>query len=349
MARIAAAELLARVEKGRAIPAVLLLGDEAFLRDSCRTLLIEKYVPEAARAWALSRFSAGRGEGQAALDQAQTMPMLSPQQVVFLEEAEAIEKLGDAKRDDFVKALEAYLEDPAPFTTLVIEAESLDQRMKFAKLLAERTLVVAVSLGEKEQERRMAAMAQAGAVASELGVALEAGVAEDLAEWVAEDLQLLKTEMEKLATYAGERRRIRREDVAALVVSHKKNTVWQLADMLAAGKRKTALEFLERLLRDGEEPVALVGAMAWMYRKLIEAQEIKGAVNGWQAARQLSMRPETAELALQSARRMSREQLLSGLRALQECDDGLKGGVREPRALLDFLITRLTRRSASAA
>lgn len=86
-----------------------------------------------------------------------------------------------------------------------------------------------------------------------------------------------------------------------------------------------------------------------MYRKLIEAQEIKGAVNGWQAARQLGMRPETAELALQSARRMSREQLLSGLRALQECDDGLKGGVREPRALLDFLITRLTRRNVSAA
>lgn len=92
MARIAAAELLARMEKGQAIPAVLLLGDEAFLRDSCRTLLIEKYVPEAARAWALSRFSAARGEGQAALDQAQTMPMLSPQQVVFLEEAEAIEE-----------------------------------------------------------------------------------------------------------------------------------------------------------------------------------------------------------------------------------------------------------------
>ncbi|MBZ5700533.1 MAG: DNA polymerase III subunit delta [Acidobacteriia bacterium] len=349
MARIAAAELLARVEKGRAIPAVLLLGDEAFLRDSCRKLLIEKYVPEAARAWALSRFSAARGEGPAALDQAQTMPMLSPQQVVFLEEAEAVEKLGEAKREDFVKALEAYLENPAPFTTLVLEAEVLDQRMKFAKLLAEKALVVAVSLGEKELERRAAAVAQAGALASELGVVLEAGAAEDLAEWVAEDLQLLKTEMEKLATYAGERRRIRREDVAALVVSQKKNTVWQLAEMLAAGKRKTALEFLERLLRDGDEPVALVGAMAWMYRKLIEAQEIKGAVNGWQAARQLGMRPEMAEVALQSARRMSREQLLSGLRALQECDDGLKGGVREPRALLDFLIARLTGQSASAA
>ncbi len=349
MARIAVGELLGRLAKGKAIPAVLLLGDEPFLRDSCRKLLIEKFVPEAARVWALSRYSAARGEAEAALGQAQTLPMLCPQQVVFLEEAEAIEKLGDERRDEFVESLEAYLDNPAPFTTLVFEAGTLDQRMRFAKLLAEKALVVTVSLGEDEKQRRSAAVAQAAAMAGEMGVALEAGAAEDLAEWVAEDLQRLKTEIEKLATYAGERRRIRREDVAALVVSSKKNTVWQLADMLAEGKRSTALEFLDRLVRDGDEPVALVGAMAWMYRKMIEAQEIKGAVNGWQAARQLGMRPEAAELALQSARRMPRAQLLSGLRALQECDDRLKGGGRDPRALLDFLIARLTGRSQPAA
>ena len=349
MARIAAGELLARLAKGKPVPAVLLLGDEPFLRDSCRALLIEKYVPEAARAWAVARFSAARGETLAALDQAQSLPMLAPQQAVFLGEVEALEKLGEEKREEAVEAIDAYLDNSAPFTMLVLEASALDQRMKLAKLLTVKTLVVGVSLGENEQERRAAAVTQASSVAGELDVALDPGVAEELAECVADDLLRLKTEIEKLATFAGERRRIRREDVSALVVSQKKNTVWQLADMIAAGKRTTALEFLDRLLRDGDEPVALVGAMAWMYRKLIEAQEVKGPLNGWQAARQLGMRPETAELALQSARRIPREQLLRGLRALQECDDGLKGGVREPRALLDFLITRLTGRGASAA
>jgi len=52
---------------------------------------------EASRTWAVSRYSAVRGETQAALDQAQTMAMLSPQQVVFLEDTEAIEKLGREK------------------------------------------------------------------------------------------------------------------------------------------------------------------------------------------------------------------------------------------------------------
>jgi DNA polymerase-3 subunit delta len=348
MARIGAGELGERLAKGAAIPAIFLLGDEPFLRDSCRKLLIEKFVPEAARAWALSRFSAARGEAQAALAQAQTLPMLCPRQVVFLEDCEGLEKLGEERRNEFVEALGAYLNNPAPFTTLVLEAGTLDQRMKFAKILAEKALVVAVGLGEDQRERRAVAVGLAAEMAGELGVKLEAGAAEELAELVAEDLQRLKTEIEKLATHAGDRKIIRLEDVSALVVSTRKNTVWQLADMLAAGKRKTALEFLDRLLREGDEPVALVGGMAWMYRKMIEAQEIKGVANGWQAARQLGMRPEAAELALQSARRMPRTQLLAGLRVLQECDDQLKGKGRDPRAQLDFLIARLTARGPLA-
>ena len=95
MARTTPGELLERLGKGRAVAALLLLGDERYLRDRCRAELIEKYVPEAARTWAISRFSAQRGETQAALEQAQTLPMLSPQQVVFLEDGEAIEKLGE--------------------------------------------------------------------------------------------------------------------------------------------------------------------------------------------------------------------------------------------------------------
>src|SRR5271168_5566964 len=119
MTRVSTEELVARLEKGKPIPALLLLGEEPYLRDACRVQLIEKFVPEAARTWAVSRYSAGRGETQAALDQAQTMAMLSPQQVVFLENTEAIEKLGEKNREETVAQLGAYLENPAPFTVLV--------------------------------------------------------------------------------------------------------------------------------------------------------------------------------------------------------------------------------------
>lgn len=342
MARVSGEELLERLETGKTIPAVLLHGEEPYLRDACRAQLIEKFVPEAARTWAVSRYSASRGETQAALDQAQTMAMLSPQQVVFLEEAEAIEKLGEKNREEATDQLEAYLGNPAPFTVLVLEATKLDQRMKWGKLLFEKTLVVECGLGEDAGERQKVAVGLARTIAKEDGVEFEKGAAEDLAEFVAADLMRLKTEIKKLATFAGERKLIGRNDVSAMVISEKTTTVWELADLLAARNSAKALEFLDRLLRDGEEPLPMVGAIAWMYRKLIEASELKGVSNGYQAARALAMNPEKAELALQASRKIPKAQLLAGLRALQKTDDRLKGGADDARAVMEFLVTELT-------
>jgi DNA polymerase III subunit delta len=342
MPSIGPEELLARVKKGKPIPAILLLGEETYLRDSCRAALIGAYVNEAARTWAISRFSAERGEVQSALDQAETLPMLSPQQVVFLEEAEAIEEFSEKKREDAVKQLEAYLADPASFTIFIVEAAQLDQRMRLGKLLAEKTLTVQVGLGENQDQRCAAAVALAKSLAREQGIDFAKGAAEDLAESVAADLQRLKTEIEKLATYAGERKTIRREDVALMVISEKAATVWELADFLASRRPKLALEFLDRLLRDGEEPLQILGALSWMYRKLIEASELRGAVNGWQAARALQMRSEQAELAVRNARQISKPRLLAGLGALQRADDRLKSGEKDSRAVMEFLITELT-------
>ena len=347
MPRVSHEELLSRLAKGKPVPALLLLGDEPFLRDASRAQLIETFVPEAARAWAVSRYSADRGETRDALEQAQTLPMLAPRQIVFLHDVEKIEKLGEKNRDAAVEQLEAYLDDPAPFTVLVLEATALDLRMKLAKLLSEKALVVEVGLGEDLQDRQAAAVPLARALAKERGVDFEPGAAEDLAEFVAADLMRLKTEIEKLSTFVGSRKLIRRQDVTALVICEKTTTVWELADLLASRQQKRALEFLDRLLRDGEEPLQMLGAITWMYRKLIEASELTGISNGYQAARALAMRPEQAELALQSARKIPKARLLQGLQSLQAADNRLKGGAHDPHAIMEFLISDLAAPTAA--
>jgi DNA polymerase-3 subunit delta len=349
MPRVSHEELLSRLTKGKPIPALLLLGDEPFLRDASRTQLIETFVPEAVRTWAVSRYSADRGETQDALEQAQTLPMLAPRQVVFLHDVEKIEKLGEKNRDAAVEQLDAYLDNPAPFTVLVLEATALDQRMKLAKLLSEKTLVVDVGLGEDLEARQAAAVPLARAMAKEQSVEFEKGAAEDLAEFVAADLMRLKTEIDKLATYVGSRKLISCQDVSALVISEKTTTVWELADLLASRQQKRALEFLNRLLRDGEEPLQMLGAITWMYRKLIEASELKGVSNGFQAARALGMRPEQAEVALQSARKIPKARLLQGLQSLQAADSRLKGGAEYPQTVMEFLISDLAAPAAKSA
>jgi len=347
MARISVNELAPRLEQNKKLPGILLLGDEPYLRDKCRAALIDHFVDEPARTWAVSRFSSDRGETQAALDQAQTLPMLSPRQVVFLEDAEAIESLDEKNRKATVDGILTYLKDPAPFTVLVIEAGKLDMRMQLGKNLAEEILVVDVGMGDKPEVRLAAATDVAKSLAREQGIELEKGAAEELAELVSGDLLRLQTELEKLATFAGERKKISKAEIAALVVSEKTTTIWQVAAFLAAQQPKQAIDFINRLLAEGEPPLLMLGAIAWMYRKIVEASEVRGVTNGWQAARALGMRPEQAEIALQCARKISKQRLLNGIRALKEADVQLKSG-RDERTVMEFLMWELSGTRAAA-
>ena len=341
MAPVSPHQLLSRLAKGKPIPGILLLGKDAYLRQLCRRRLVEAYVPEAGRDWGVLKFSAADDDVSAILGQAQTLPMLSPRQVIFVSQAEAWERLGEDSRDALVKEFSAYLDNPAPFTILVFEAAALDQRMRLAKTLMEKTLSVSVELSDDPTERARLAAPLSLEMARELGASLDQDAAEELCDILNGELEAIHTELEKLAAYAGERRVITRADVELLVVSARKYTVWELADMLAARQPARALEYLDTLLREGEAPAGLLGALAWMYRKLLEAQELPNGTPGWQAAGRLKMRTEAAELAVRQSRKFDRTQLASGLEALYEADSRLKSGGTSQRAVMEFLVSQL--------
>ena len=341
MATVSPEQLLGRLVKGKPVPGILLLGGETYLRELCARKISDAYVPEGVRDWGVTRFSADDDSLSAILGQAQTLPMLAPRQVIFVSDVEAWERLGDDSRDALVIQLSAYLDNPAPFSVLVFEANALDKRMRLAKMFAEKTVVVAVELSNDPAERAKLAGALAFEMARELGVELERDAAEELSEIFNGELAAIRTELEKLAAYVGDRRRVTRADVELLAVSARKYSVWELAEMLASRQPSLALEFLDSLLREGEQPAQLLGALAWMYRKLLEAQELPAGATGWQAASRLGMRAPTAELAVRQSRKFPRTQLTRGLAALYEADSRLKSGGTSQRAVMEFLVAQL--------
>ncbi|MFZ0583716.1 MAG: DNA polymerase III subunit delta [Candidatus Acidiferrales bacterium] len=348
-------KLLERLAKGKPVPAIVLEGTDPYLRDMCRSKIIDSYVPEPMRDWALGRVMVRGGDWSELFQRAETMPMLASCQVLLVDGAESIQSRakdgddsddgddGDDPRKDTLKALAEYLAKPAPFTVIVFEVPKLDHRQRLYKVLAENAVIVELTLGNES------AAALAEQMAKELGADIERPAANLLAEIVNSEPARIRVEMQKLASYAQGRGRITSADVEELVPKARKNTVWQLADMLATRRRADAFAFLENLLREGEEPIGLVGVLAWMYRKLIEARDLPAGMNGFQAARPLQMRPEAAEAAVRNAHRIPKKDLLAGLLALAEADSQLKSSNPNPRALMEFLIARLTSSASSAA
>jgi DNA polymerase-3 subunit delta len=344
-------KLLEKLAKGKPVGAIVLEGSDPYLRDMCRNKIIDSYVPDPMRDWALARISVRGGEWSEIFQRAETMPMLAPCQVVLVDGAETIQgraKDGDASeadgddsggddpRKDTLKAFAEYLEKPAPFTVLVFEVPKLDHRQRLYKILAEKALIVELSLGNES------AASLAAQMAKDLGTEIERPAATLLADILNSEPARIQLEIQKLASYVQGRGRITADDVEELVVAARKNTVWQLADMLATRRRDAALEFLDNLLREGEEPIGLIGVLAWMYRKLIEARDLAAGTSGFQAARILGMRPDAAEAAVRNAHRIPKQDLIAGLIALAEADNQLKSSNPNPRALMEFLIARLT-------
>jgi DNA polymerase III subunit delta len=335
MPEISAEKLIARLSTGKPVAAIVLLGTDSYLREMCRNKVIEACVPEAAREWALARIAVQDSGWDEVLQRAQTMPLLAQRQVIIVEGVESLEKLGDKTRDEIVEALAKYFESPAPFSVLLFEASSMDKRQKYSKLLAERALLVELTIGGES------AAALAAQMAKDCGAEIDRDAAALLAEILNSEPSRMRIEIEKLATYVEKGQRITSAEVEELVVAARKNTVWQLADMLAGRRRDSALEFLDNLLREGEEPIGLVGGITWMYRKLIEARDLPAGTSGFQAARALGMNPAAAETAVRQAHRIPKKDLLAGLVALAEADSQLKYSNPDPRALMEFLIVGL--------
>lgn len=300
-------KLLQQLPHGKLPAAIVLHGTDHYLRGMCRNKIIETVVPAGARDWAVTRVSARDTSWDEILGLAQIRPMLADRQVLIIDGAEHVEDLGEKSRDLILAAIEKYLKSPAPFTVLVIEATALDGRQKFSKLLHEKTLIVSLTIGPES------AALLAMQMAKDLGTEIDRDAATLLADIMNGEPAHIRIELEKLSTYALGRR-IVKADVEALVVAARKNTIWQLADMLADRQRGPALEFLSNLLREGEQPAALVGALAWRYRTLIENRDS----------------------------RFSRKSLLAGLADLAEADSQFKSANKNPRATMEFLIVRLT-------
>ena len=337
MPAASAERLFEQLGKGKAPAALLLLGADSYWLQLCRRKLIEALVPQEAREWAVTRMSAEDVGAPEVVGRAQMRPMLAAQQLIFVGNAESWEQGNDATLKENLGALGDYLDDPAPFTVLVFEAEKLDQRMRLARLLSEHALVV--ELGAPGGDTGLLAIQ----MARDLGMEIEPAVATALAEAVGGSAARMATEVEKLSCYAFPASRITAADVRKLVVAEGAGEIWELAGLLASGERGRALELVNELMEKGDSAPQLVGALAWMFRKLVEASELSPSTDKWQAARRLGMRPDSAATAIEHARRIPRTQLRGALVALAEADDRLKSTGADDRGIMEFLLARLTR------
>ena len=181
-------------------------------------------------------------------------------------------------------ALVAYLKEPCETTTLVFVAAKLDKRLKFSKELLERAVSVDCSSFPEAQLAEWIRV-ESGRQNVRLGpeaVESLSRLALSLKGEAGGSLNLLRRELEKLAAYVPPGKTAGTQDVEAVRGGEPGASVFDLASAIAARREGRALWILARNLDSGEDPLRILGALAWQFRQIWKAKDQRW--RGWPGA-----------------------------------------------------------------
>ena len=194
-----------------------------------------------------------------------TLPFFSRRRIVVVDDA-------DPFVTKYRKELETYVESPTGAGVLVLMVKSWPSNTKLARQVATSGLALDCS-SPREKELVPWLVHHA----STQDAVLDADAARLLVELVGAEVGLLTAEVEKLAVYVGETRRIRRDDVSRMVEAGRIETVWKVLDAATMGHAAEAIGHLDDLLASGEFPVRVLAALTSSLLKIHHAGRLRAS------------------------------------------------------------------------
>ena len=247
-----------------------------------------------------------------------------------------------------VEAVADYLASPAPDTVLALVAEDLKSSSALWKACAKHGDVLSYEVEKKKlHEWVTAQFASHGARA-------EPDAVSALIQLVGDDPAALKSEIDKLATWAGGEPFGERE-VEALVAANADVPIYELTEAWAVrdasralGVSETIFEHESRQRRD--TAARLAGSLGAHLNRLRSLKRLAAeGVSSKEAAARLRLNPYYAGKLYRQAEGFSEEELDGAVLRLAELDGALKGQSRlAPDLVLQRTLVDLTRRAASA-
>ncbi|MBK6767857.1 MAG: DNA polymerase III subunit delta [Ardenticatenales bacterium] len=264
------------------------------------------------------------------------------------------------RRTALANALLAYLPHVPPTTDLVLVEGEIETDNPVAGWLrtaagraspadGEANAVVARAFDPPPPERLPAwitarAVGRGGAFAPAASSALAAALAPDGPA----DLWRVDSEVEKLLTWAGERR-VEADDVVRLVAPIDTENVYRLIEALAERDGPAAATLLHTFLSSGEEPISLLSKIARQFHQLAHVRALMdGGVPPSEHARAVGVPPFVARKLATQARRFSAPFLDAALKRLLDIDVGIKTGRTVAVTALDLFVAGVCGTGAAA-
>lgn len=319
----------AAIDEGELPPVVAMGGAERIYVDDALATLRKRVLEGGLADFNHDRTSARDRSVGEILAMCKTLPVMARRRLVEVKDAGEL-------RDEAVEILDAYLERPSPDTVLVLVFGDIDLRSALTKLLDKKALLCRF---EHPRERDMASHVTRRA--RRHGLKLDREAVDALAATVGADLTLLERALEKLAVVAEDGK-----VTSLLVERHVADThledAFAFSAAVARQERAAALAALGGLQAAREEPIRLVGLLAWQLRQIARARALLDEGQSPQElGRELGLFGDRLQSVLQAARRGNMAMHAKRMMRVAQADQRLKGSRQPPWLVMAHLVMDL--------
>jgi DNA polymerase-3 subunit delta len=324
-------DLIRSLKQGPILSLYLFYGEEEFLIQEAIDLIIKRVVDPGTRDFNFNVLHCKDSSVSEITALAQTLPLMSEKRLMILKEIDAL-KAGD------IEELTPYLNDPSPSTCLVMVSNlgKYEKKPVIAAVEAHGAATRFFPLLDREIIAWIEAWARAR------GLSLQRDAAQYLSQTIGNDLQKIKNELEKVELYLRENKTITFEDMKAVVGDFREYNSFDLATAVGQKNKEKAFLILSRLVQEGEQPVGLLGAIAWNFRRLVRAKALEASGMGYEEIkRKLSVIFHQSALFQEQMRRFSMEELQKAFDIMLSADRALKSNNLNGRLVLERMILRL--------
>ena len=304
----------------------LLFGEEEFLKQSYKKRLRQAVAGDDTMNY---NYFEGKGlDVRELISLANTMPFFSDRRLILVEDSGGFK----AASDELVEAL-----PDIPDTTCMVFVESaVDKRNRLYKKVKE--LGSAVEL--KRQSASQLAV-WAGRILAQNGRKITSSDMNLFLERTGDDMETIRTELEKLISYTMGQEIVAREDIEAVTTVQVTNKIFDMVAAIVAGKTKIAMDRYEDLLTLKEPPMRILFLIARQFNQILLVKEMMASGNDKSAiASKLKIPPFAAAKLMPQARNFTKEQLAGCVEACVETEEAVKTGRLGDRLAVELLIMR---------
>ena len=284
--------LAKQIAAGKPAPVHLFVGDDVRLIER-HVDAIENTIDPADRPFAVDRVYAGEANGTPMdiAGAARILPMLGDRRLVIVLRAERLlkpkRKAGAEVEEDEAQdedagpldttALEEYLADPVPSTTLLFVASEVDRSRRLTKRVMDNAQVTLFGgLQARDAaglfDAQRAALQQLRSDFKRAGREVEDAALKMLVERAGDDISKLRGDVERLMLFTAGRPKITVGDVQEVsAINTAGGDDWALTNAIGDGNAAGALNEVGMRIERGDSPHMMLGQLRWwVSNKLVQ-------------------------------------------------------------------------------